>query len=151
MSLNSEVKAIIQNLSPSTLYLRAATLNEANVELPRIELVSPIGIHADLPTITNTQTETQVIRSTPVNVMFLKKNTSQDDSGEQLDVIIAEMTILADQFYDNLSRSALINPTEEIEEYELETVAAYQFSDEVLSGVILTLDFPEVRSIYYCP
>jgi len=150
MSLNSEIKSIIQNLNPSTLYLRAATLNEANVELPRIELVSPIAIHADLPTITNTQTLDLVHRSTEVQVMFLKKNGSQDDNGEEIDAILDETKILADQFYDQLSRNSLLDPTVLIDEYTLEAVPAYQFSDEILSGWILTLDFPEVRRTYYC-
>jgi hypothetical protein len=151
MSLNSEIKTIIQGLTPTTLYLRAATLNEANVELPQIELVSPIGIHADLPTITNTQTENAVHRSTPVQVMFLQKNNSQDDSGEEVDTILDSTKILADQFYDALSRSGLLDPTTIIEGYDLDAVPAYQFSDEILSGWILSLDFPEVRRTYYCP
>lgn len=129
MSLNSEIKTIIGSLNPTTLYLRAATLNEANVELPRIALTSAIAIHADLPTITNTQTLGNVTRSTPVNILFLKKNSSQDDTGEEVDAILEEMKILADQFYDILSRSALLDPTLMIEEYELAAVPMYQFSD----------------------
>ena len=150
MSLNSEIKTIIQGLTPTTLYLRAATLNEANVSLPNIELVSPIAIHADLPTITQTQTETLVHRSTPVQVMFLKKNLSQDDNGEEIDTILDEMLILADKFYDELKTNSLLDPTTIIEGYELDAVPAYQFSDEVLSGWILSLEFPQVRRVYYC-
>ena len=93
MSLNSEIKTIIESLVPDTLYLRAATLNEANVELPQIELISPIGIHAALPSINNTQTLANVTRLIPVEVLFLKKNTSNDDTGEQIDVILEEMGV----------------------------------------------------------
>ena len=150
MSLNSEIKSIILSLSPSTLYLRAATLNEANVELPRIDLVSPIGIHAALPSINNTQTLARVTRLIPVEVLFLKKNTSQDDTGEEVDIILEEMKILADQFFDILSRNALLDPTLEIEEYTLDAVPAYQFSDEVLTGWHLQLEFPELRTVYSC-
>jgi len=151
MSLTSEIKAIIATLDPATLYLRAATLNEANVELPRIDLVSAIAIHADLPTITNIQTQGNVTREVEVNVLFLQKNLSQDDDGEEIDVILEATKILADQFYDKLSRSTLLDPTLTIEGYELEAVPMYQFSDEILSGWSLLLTFPEVRKIYYCP
>ena len=151
MSLNSEIKTIIESLVPDTLYLRAATLNEANVELPQIELISPIGIHAALPSINNTQTLANVTRLIPVEILFLKKNTSNDDTGEEIDVILEEMKILADQFYDKLSRSTLLDPTAMIEEYILDAVPAYQFSDEILTGWHLQLEFPEVRTVYYCP
>ena len=151
MSLNSEIKTIIEGLTPTTIYLRAATLNEVNVSVPRIELVNPIGIHAALPSINNTQTMANVTRLIPVEVLFLKKNTSQDDTGEEIDAILDEMLILADQFFDALSRSTLLDPTLEIEEYTLDAVPAYQFSDEVLTGWHLQLEFPELRKVYYCP
>jgi len=118
--------------------------------LPQIDLVSAIAIHADLPTITNVQNLGSVNRETEVNVLFLQKNTSQDDSGEEIDTILEATKILADQFYDKLSRSPLLDPTLLIEGYELEAVPMYQFSDEILSGWSLLLTFPEVRSVYYC-
>ena len=150
MSLNSEIKTIIQNLTPATLYLRAATLNEANVELPKIALINPIGIHAALPSITNTQTLAGVTRMIPVEVLFLKKNNSQDDTGEEVDAILEEMKVLCDQFFQELGRISLLDPTQAIEEYTMDALAAYQFSDEILSGYHLTLDFPEVRTPQYC-
>ena len=151
MSLNSEIKTIISSLEPETIYLRAATLNEANVSLPRIELTNPIAIHAALPSINNTQTLANVTRLIPVEVLFLKKNTTQDDTGEQIDAILDEMLVLADQFFDKLSRSSLLDPTQEIEEYTLDAVPGYQFSDEILTGWHLQLEFPEMRKVYYCP
>ena len=150
MSLTSEIKAIIATLNPATLYLRAATLNEANVELPRIDLVSAIAIHADLPAITQEQGLVNISELTAVNILFLQKNNSNDDTGEEIDVILESTKILANQFFDKLSRSQLLNPTEVMEAPTLEAVPMREFSDEILSGWSMELEFPEVRKIYYC-
>ena len=150
MSLNSEIKTIIQSLTPTTLYLRAATMNEAKVELPKITLIDPIGIHAALPSINNTQNLANVTRLIPVEILFLKKNSSQDDTGEEVDIILEEMKILADQFFQQLQEITLRDPLRIIDEYTLDAVPAYQFSDEILTGWHLTLDFPEVRTPQYC-
>jgi len=150
MLLNQEIKKVIESLAPTTLYLRAITLNEANVSLPQKDLIYPIAIHAALPLITSTQQLSRVTISTPVQVLFLMLNTSQDDTGEQIDDILASTKLLADQFYDMLSVSSLLDPTLSIEQYTLNAVPAFSFSDEVLSGWQLELDFPQVRNVYLC-
>ena len=145
MSLNGTIKSIIGNLTPETIYLRAATLNEANVELPQITIDKPIAIHAALPTITHTQNENNLVRLVPVQVLFLQKNSSQDDNGEEIDAILDGLLPLVDQFYADLR--ATINPTLEIETYTLDAIPAYQFSDEVLTGWSLEIEFPELINL----
>ena len=83
-------------------------------------------------------------------MLFLKKNISQDDTGEEIDAILEEMKILADQFYDQLSATLPEDSSLMIEQYILDAVPAYQFSDEILTGWHLTLEFPEVRKTYFC-
>ena len=97
MPINARIKTAIEQLSVSTIYIRSIHLQEANYQLPKTLLDKPIAINANADDITTevSSGSTYTTINYPIDVWFLTKNHSQDDTGEQIDVILDAMEALA--------------------------------------------------------
>lgn len=149
MAINNRIKLAIEALSTSTIYLRAIHLQEANYSLPKIKIESPIGINANVEEITTDVSEgsTYTIVNYPIDVWLLKKNTTQDDTGEEIDIILDEMELLCHEFFQLMNPG--ISGTSATESYSLTPVI--NWSDEMLSGYQITFELSEPLTSYVCP
>lgn len=149
--LNQSIKAVIESLTPTTIYLRAATLSEANKKTIKTKIgTSPVAIVAGLSTTDYAITNTVTNKLTTIEIYFLYLNSSQDDDGEQIDVMVDNAQGLAEQFVQLMIANTEGNPVVSLEDYKFDAEPAYQFGNEILTGGLLTLDWPEVVETYYC-
>ena len=148
--INQKIKDTIAALSTPTTYLRSIHLQEANYQLPKIALgTKPVGINANLPEITFNPSpgSTNVTYEYPIDVFFLEKQPKLDDTGEEIDLILDRMFLLANEFFDRmqpLEGSGL--PL--IDDYTLEAIMT--LTDEVLAGYRIQFNLPDRRTVYNC-
>ena len=149
MGINLRVKTAIEALASPTTYLRSIHLNEANYQLPKTLLSQPVGINANAGEITTVVStgSTYTTINYPIDVWFLTKNTSQDDTGEEIDTILDAMELLCHEFFQLMAPG--ISGTEPSESYTL-TPVINNF-DELLSGYQITFELNEALTDYVCP
>ena len=146
----AKIKTAIEALTTEPVtYLRAIHLQEANYQLPKTLLDQPVGIHANAPDIdlNTTILTTYTTFEYAVDVWFLVKNSSQDDKGEDIDVILDRTFLLANEFFQRMNVEASGLPA--VTDYTLTPVV--NWSDEMLSGYNITFNLPDRVTDYVCP
>lgn len=131
-------------------YIRA-TIPEANYQIEN-QLIpgTGIAIQTDQTTATVTRAPSSVI-TVPVEIYFVFKEVSQDETLEATDILVSQAEALAHEFYDRLSFNPIIDISVPMETYELQRLEAYELFDAVVSGILFTVDVPVRRETYYCP
>ena len=150
LTLRNEIQTIIEGMDLT--YIRA-TEDQANIEIDRDDLFNDLAIHIDQTTVLGTPAEfgTYVYKSIPTEILFISKNLYQDEPLFEVDSIIDAMESKADEFYDYLIRSDIVDKNIPLPGYELERLNAYKRFNATLSGVLFTMDVPVPRLKYYCP
>ena len=146
-SLLSSIKQIFVDMDIK--YIRA-TVPEANYEIEN-ELVPATGvaIQTDQTTATVTRAPSSVI-TVPIEIYFVFKEVSQDETLVATDLLVAQAELLAHEFYDRLSFNDIIDPSIPMEDYELQRLEAYELLDAVVSGILFSVDVPVRRDQYFC-
>ena len=144
MPLNAKIKTVIESLSTTTTYMRAIHQPEGNYKIGNIELIdTPLGLNANTPdgmTVTQSESSNLKYYLYPVDVFFMKKNTSIDDTGEEIDVILDEMFALANEFIDKM----VANPDSGLPLTDTYTLTAQiNLFDDVLSGYRVQFELPQ--------
>jgi hypothetical protein len=149
MAVNQKIKDTVALLSTPTEYLRAIHEPEGNYKLGKTELLIPVCINANAGEIDVSQPDNSQLLyyNCPIDVWFMQKNIADDDTGEEIDVILDAMFVLANEFYD------LFNASNEsglplVDDYTL--TAEINGFDSVLSGYRLQFSYPQSRATY-CP
>ena len=149
LELRAEIEAIIKGMYGID-YLRASP-EEANMALDRLNTNDCIAIHIDQTTVnTDVSMGSYIVKNIPTEIFFVYKNISIDQTVAQTDELIDNAETMADEFYDKLIQSAVINDVVAIPGYDLERLEAYKKYDATFSGVMFTCDIPVNRKTYYC-
>ena len=151
--LYTELETTAGLLTPTTTYLRA-TSKEANLDLEEIDIDTPMAISVDQTTmVMSVGGGTYESLMVPIEVFFVEKQASQDETLSDNDAIVDRMVSLATQFYQFLSQSTtedLFDPTQPFEAPEMERLQAYELYDTVVTGVLFTLDYHLDVTEYNC-
>jgi len=144
----STVKLIIEALTPTTSYLRARNLSEANAKVLKTLLDKPVAIHGNLPLITSSGTPItgNFLQAFPLEVWFMDK-LAKDAEGAQVDTSLQITKDLLDQLADRLGRSVVIDEANFLPEYTAEAVRT-RFTDDILTGWLFTASIPVQRPNY---
>lgn len=147
ININEKIKTVIESLAGPVIYLRAISLQEANYKLPKTVLASAVGINANASEIEFSPSEFSsfVIFNFPVDVWFLKKNESNDDTGEEIDSILDEMFPIGNEFFDKMQP---LDDLGSIDTYTMTPVI--NFSDELLTGYRIQFEVPARRETFNC-
>lgn len=149
-TLRQEIETIVNALTPPTTYLRK-TVAEANESIENFDINQPLAIHTDQTTVTTQLSSgTYLSKTVQTQIWFLLKEINQDPDLTDTDILIDQAEALADQFYDKLVRSSVLDPVMPLESYTLARIEAYKVFDAVLSGVLFTCDVPIPRKDYNC-
>lgn len=149
ITLQNEIQAIIEGMD-NIQYLRAKE-SEANIALNDLQVSDCLAIHFDRTTVAaGIHNQNHIIKIIPTEILFVYKNTELDDKQTDIDILIDQAEDKADEFFDRLIQSAVINDLGEFEDYELNRLEADKRFDAILSGVLFTWDTPVSRKTYYC-
>ena len=148
-TLNNEIKSILESMNLK--YIRA-TEDQANIEIDQQDLFQDLAVQIDQTTISATPAEfgNYVYYEVPVEILFISKNSYQDETLAEVDDIIDNMQVQADTFYDKIIQSPLFDTNVILPGYEMERLNAYKRFNATLSGVLFTMDIPISRKTYYC-
>jgi hypothetical protein len=150
-SLNDEIEAVVNTISDCT-FLRAGPF-EANIALNKIDCsTNCIVIHYDRGESTGTKSlsGSYIYKVIPTNILFLYKNTEFDDKQTDIDTLIDQAESKADEFYDKMLQSSVIDDVAPLADYTLNRLTATKRFDAVLSGVDFECDFAVSRTQYFC-
>ena len=149
--LNQSIKTIIESLTPTTLYMRAASPAEANLKAQRTKIGSnPIAIVTGQFSTDYSVTNTVTNKVTTIEIFFLYLNDSQDEDAVNLDALIDNAQAIAEQFVQLMVANTPSNPTVSVDDYKFDPEPGIRLTNEILTGGLLTLDWPEVVDTYYC-
>ena len=150
VTLRNEIEAVINTISDCT-YLRANE-NEANKALNKIKVSACLCIHSDRTDVTATRSQVgnYIYKEVPTEIYFVYKNTRIDDKQADVDILVSQAELKADEFYDKIIQSAIINDMAELPGYTLTRLDAFKRFDAVLSGVLFKCDLHIHRNYYYC-
>ena len=149
ISLRNEVEAIITAMADCD-YMRASQ-SEANKKLMNDKITSCIAIHIDQTEVTGGVTSSgYVYKSIPLEILFVYKNTKLDDKLYNIDTLVDQAEDKADEFFDMLTRSAVINNAVDFDDYTLGRLEAYKQYDTIVSGMLFKWDAPVSRNQYFC-
>jgi hypothetical protein len=151
ITLRNEIEAVIGYIS-DTLYLRANE-GEANMAIDKMNIDGKcLCIHIDRTTMTaNRSSFGYVYKVVPTEILFVYKNTKLDDKQTEIDTMIDNAEAKADEFYDRIIQSAVINDVAALPGYSLDRLEGFKRFDAILSGVLFTCDLPINKNYYYCP
>jgi hypothetical protein len=150
ISLRNEIQSVITSMADCT-YLRANP-NEANIAINKIPVDDCLCIHIDRTTLTATKSRfgNYIYKIIPTEILFVYKNTRIDDKQTDIDTLINQAESKADEFFDKIIQSSVINDVVPIDDYKLDRLEGHKRFDAVLSGVLFTCDLPVSRNTYYC-
>ncbi len=130
-------------------YFRA-THSEVNKILQKTKITDCFAFHIDQTTIVGEVSGTYVYKVVPTQILFIYKNSKLDDKLTDIDTLVNQAEIKADEFHDLLIRNPVIDNSPEWENYELQRLEAYKRYDTIVSGVLFTWNAPIPRSKFYC-
>lgn len=149
LSLKAEIESIITGMTDCTYY--RGNRDEVNKILQNNKITDCIAFHIDQTTITGVvNTIGYVNKIVPTEVLFVYKNDQIDDKLTNIDTLINQAELKADEFFDLLVRNPVIDDNADFENYELNRLDAYKEFDTIMSGLLFTWDAPIPRSKYYC-
>jgi len=150
VTLRNEIESVINTIADCT-YLRANP-NEANMAINKIKVDDCLCIHIDRTTLTAKKSlyGNYVYKEIPTEILFVYKNTRIDDKQTAIDVLVDSAESKADEFFDKIIQSSVINDIVPIDDYQLDRLEGYKRFDAVLSGVLFTCTFPVSKNTYYC-
>jgi len=149
ITLQQEIEAIITSMDDCA-YLRAKE-SEANIALNEMKVSDCLALHIDRSTASGQHhNQNQIVKIIPTEIMFLYKNQELDDKQADIDTLIDQAEDKADEFYDKLIQSSVINDLADFEDYEINRLDAEKRFDAILSGVLFTWPAPVSRITYYC-
>lgn len=151
ITLRNEIEAVVKTIA-DTLYLRAGE-SEANMAIDKMHIDNKcLVIHIDRTTMTvNRSAFGYVHKVVPTEILFVYKNKSIDDKQTEIDTMIDKAEAKADEFYDKIIQSAVINDLVELPGYSLDRLEGFKRFDAILSGVLFTSELPINKNTYYCP
>ena len=149
-ALTNEVNTIATALAAN--YLRAISLEDFNQSIRNYDLATKTIALVNVPEIDNKSTElhTSIISNVTLDILFVKKNTDPDDSGDVVQTILDAMETLANDFYDKLYVSTVIAKAVKPEGFKLVGSDSIQLSDERVSGWLMTVTVPLDRKVTNC-
>ena len=148
ITLRNEIQALI-DLMDNIEYLRASP-GEANIHIDKHKVNRCLAIHFDQTTAIGTNFESSVVKIIPIEILFVYKNHSLDEKLKDVDKLVDMSEDKADEFYDRLIQSSVINDLGEPTDYTLERLEGYKRFDTILSGVLFNWDAPVSRTQYFC-
>ncbi len=148
ITLRDEIEALIGLMNDVT-YLRASR-GEANIALTTQKVNKCLAIHTDQTTATGAYKNGRVTKTIPTEILFLYKNKSLDEKLYNVDKLVNKAEDKADEFFDKLIQSSVINDLADFDDYELQRLEAYKYFDAITSGVLFTWNTPVSRTFYYC-
>ena len=148
--LTEEVKRIANSLDAN--YLRASNPADFNEAIRHLDLSIPLVSVINIPSIDLSVNElnTSAIENTTLEILFVKKNIDQDDTGEVVQEILDDLNVLIDNFYDALHVSTVLAKAVKTEGYSLTGGDSLQFSDERVSGWLMTVTVPTDKKLDNC-
>ena len=149
INLRNEIEAIITAMADVD-YLRASA-TEANEKLMRQKITNCLAIHTDQTEVTGTvNNQLYVSKIIPTEIFFVYKNTKLDDKLYDTDDLVDQAEEKADEFFDKLLQSAVIDDNANFDDYTLQRLDSYKRMDAIISGVLFTWNAPVSRKQYYC-
>jgi len=149
----AEVEAIIPKLSPVTIY-RRATSKEANLDLENLAISTFLAISVDRTTmVITTGGGGYQSMEIPLEMYFVQKQPSQDETLDDNDVIVDACADLAIQFYQFLQQTTtqdVLDATIPLPDFNLDRLTAYELWDTVVTGVLMELNVPVSVEEYNC-
>jgi len=148
-TLNDEIAAIVGIMDDCT-YLRM-TLGEANKAMNKTKVSDCFVVHYDqTPSSSMRSDGSYTYKIIPIEILFLYKNTRIDDKLIDVDTLVDLAENKADEFYDLLIQSPVIETMAELDDPETERLPAFKRMDALTSGILFTWDVPIPRNTYYC-
>jgi hypothetical protein len=86
----------------------------------------------------------------PTEILFIYKNSKLDDKLTDIDTLISQAELKADEFFDLLLMNAIIDDAADIGDYTLNRLEAYKEFDTIVSGVFFSWEAPIKRDNRYC-
>ena len=149
ITLRDEIDAILTGMTGVT-YMRAKP-DEANLLLNQTKVTNCIAIHIDLTQFASMRTAgSYTYKVVPTQVLFLYKNTHLSDRTSDVDTLIGQAEDKADEFYDRLIQSAVIEQSAPLDDPTYSRLEAYKRFDAITSGILFEWLVPIPRSTYYC-
>jgi hypothetical protein len=148
LSLKAEIESIITGMAGVTYY--RGNHAEVNKILQKEKIVDCFAFHIDQTTITGEVSGNYVYKVVPTEILFIYKNAKLDDKLTDIDTLVNQAEIKADEFHDLLIQSPVIDNSPEWENYELNRLEAFKKYDTIVSGVLFTWNAPIPRSKFYC-
>ena len=148
ISLKAEIEAIITGMADCTYY--RGNRHEVNKILQKDKITDCIAFHIDQTTVTGAVSPGYVYKLVPTEILFVYKNSKLDDKLTDIDTLMGQAEQKADEFFDKLTQSVVIDDTPEFENYELNRLEAYKEFDTIVSGVLFTWNAPIPRNKRYC-
>lgn len=149
LTLRDEIESIITGMAGVT-YLRAKE-DEANKAINKMKVTNCLAVHIDLTTVSaNRSIGNYIYKVIPTQILFVYKNTRIDDKTYNVDILIDNADMKADEFYDLLIQGAVIDSLAELPGYETHRLEAYKRFDAIVSGVLFECDVPVPRYTRYC-
>jgi len=148
-TLNAEIKAIIDAMSGVT-YMRAKE-DEANKLINDMKVTDCLAIHIDLTAFASFRTVGSYnYKVIPIQILFVYKNTRIDDKTTAIDTLIDNAEDVADEFYDKLIQSSVLEQNATLDNPTYSRLEAYKRMDATVSGILFEWLCPVPRSTYYC-
>ena len=127
------------------------TLPEANKAMNKVKINDCFVIQYDQTPSSSIRNEgSYTYKVIPIELLFLYKNTRVDDKLTNVDNLVDSAEDKADEFYDLLIQSPVIETMAELDDPEMERLPAFKRMDALTSGILFTWDVPIPRNTYYC-
>ena len=148
--IESTIKSIIED--QGYLYFRTININDLNQQVGETDIAQGIGVYSSLPEIDfiTYGANNNVLMNYQIEVYYLKLNTSTDDKGSDIDLILEDLYLDASQFYDRILQSGIVATGQFIDGYSMKATDTLKMTKEVLTGWSLEMTIPIFRKDFYC-
>ncbi len=148
--IENTLKSIIE--AQGLTYFRTININDLNQQVGEIDISDGIGVYSSLPVIdyTTYATNGAVLMEYQIEVFYLNLNNGTDDTGTQVDVILAVLQPLAEQLADRIKESGIVATGQYINGYTLTATDTLKMTKEVLTGWKVEMNIPIYRNTFFC-
>ena len=133
---------------------RITTSKEANLDLENLAISTFLAISIDRTTmVITTGGGGYQSMEIPLEMYFVQKQPSQDETLDDNDTIVDRCADLAIQFYQFLQQTTtqdVLDSTIPLPDFNLDRLSAYELYDTVVTGVLMELNVPVSVEEYNC-